>query len=72
MIILDEKHVYVVLECHGEHDEKIHGVFTTREIADKVAEKIRSKTGRGYVCVLKQKVKGPSWNFIIIRRNKNV
>lgn len=61
MIMLEERHVYVVLEYHVEsvNSEKLHGVYTTREIADKVAYKARQKPSSGYVCVLKQKIKGP-------------
>ncbi len=70
MMILDEGSVYAVLEYHKgtKHDECLHGVYTTREIADAVAAKIRGKLNSGYVCVLKQKIKGPTWKISLKRK----
>ncbi len=61
MILLQESYVYVVLEYHlgPRHDEYVHGVYSNRETANAVKSKILSRTPIGYVCVLKQKVKGP-------------
>ncbi len=72
MVILKETAVYAVLEYHnktkhGAHDEHLHGVYTTREIADKVANKRRLKGDSGYVCVLKQKINGPRNTMMSIR-----
>ncbi len=50
-------YVYIVLEL--SEDAKIHGVYSTREIAENVAFKCQFKPGSGYVCVLKKRVKGP-------------
>ncbi len=71
MIILDDNVVYAVLEYHkGKRDERLHGVYTTRKIADNVAAKINLKASRGYVCVLKQKIQGPAVK-LRFRRIKN-
>ena len=54
--------VYVVLEHATDcTDAVLHGVYTTREIAERVAEAIKQKKmfTCGYVCVLKKKIKGP-------------
>ncbi len=60
MIILEDNAVYAVLEYHkGKQDEYLHGVYTTREIADNVAQKLWQRKSGGYVCVLKQRIQGP-------------
>ena len=52
--------VYIVLLLTPTSEPYITGVYTTREIADKVAAKLRHTRSSGdYVCVLKKRVKGP-------------
>lgn len=62
MIILDDNSVYAVLVYHTKKlDENLLGIYTTRETADKEAEKCRKQKDSGYVCVLKQNIQGPYW-----------
>ena len=52
------KEIYIVLILRK--NTKLHGVYTNREIADNVANKLKTKLKSGYVCVLKKRPRGPS------------
>ncbi len=69
---INRKYVYVVLEHHGEfadsnkklrvvNDEKIHGVYTTRESAEKKRNRlygVQIGSAYGSISILKFKIKG--------------
>jgi len=54
-------YVFVVLEHAYEclKDAEVHGVYTTREIAEAKKDKLEVRS-IGYVSVLKKPLKGPS------------
>lgn len=59
------KYVWVVLDYPFSEEPVIHGVYTTKEIADNVANAQKYKQGFscGYIAVLKFRVKGiPQWS----------
>lgn len=61
-IALEHGYIFIVLECHKHKKlEKIHGVYTTRSIAQKKALKVMDKNpDHGYVAVLKKTIEGPT------------
>ncbi len=83
LTLISGKAVYIVLECAYEvncrvgenldkltytEDAKIHGVYTTRDIALAKMESLREKPAhlydkRGYLCVLKKSIQGPQHQF---------
>ena len=56
-IALKHRYVFIVLEL-GKKDACIHGVYTTRKIANDKRDKLSRKQG-GYLCVLKKTIQGP-------------
>jgi len=73
MILLNSNSVYVVLEYHigTKHSEHLHGVYTTAEIANKVADKLRIKKESGYICVLKKRIKGPTTQLYVSKLRRS-
>jgi hypothetical protein len=62
ILFLDSNHVYVVLEIPEDDSgipPEIHGVFAKREHAEEKKAKLISRHRRkGYIAVLKQRIKG--------------
>ena len=61
-VSLEHKYIFIVLECHKhKKHEKIHGVYTSREIAENKAAKIAKKNpDHGYLAILKKPIEGPT------------
>lgn len=55
-IALEHPYVFIVLEL-GKKESRVHGVYTSREIANNKRDKLKSKD---YVCVLKKTIQGPT------------
>jgi hypothetical protein len=88
MFIFKKPHVFFVLEypkskgsviingesTHLYSDPYIHGVYSTREIADnKVAKlKYRYGSGLGYVAVLKKTIEGPRVRYESVFEGKSL
>lgn len=84
MYINNKAHVYLVLQhsytfykggVQYTHDAVLHGVYSTREIAQRVALKVQISSivdgHAGYVAVLKKSIAGPSIKpSLVVKRAK--
>ena len=66
--------VYIVLEHHhGKHDAVVHGVYTSRKIANfKVASLAMNNPKHGYLCVLQKTTQGPKLEFVNHNKDTNL
>lgn len=71
-VVLEHPHVYVVLE-HERHgyDACVHGVYTTRETAERKKLKIIKQTegAVGYICILKKPIHGKKPHSWLVPEN---
>lgn len=68
MVKFKNKSVYIVLEhATGTKDCKVHGVYTSRTIAENKLNSLISNIylsiGGGYICILKKTPQGPDLLF---------